>query len=235
LKVSECADVQKPKSKESVGCLVLERGELLKINNDKYQNSENDRDPERISSGEAFEAEVFGKPTRMMNNLFEELLSLGFEQAKRLQLSEFQWNPMVPSTKSGQILFQAVKKHLPNGLAKHLRFYVAVGTPLDLLGIDCFFTLPFHRSVTVDLKLTDPNHYRKKWWRIRKKILTDIVVSRDQLNNPLKLDIVAREIAMAFGSREPYFPTDNKQPVHMISSRHSRMRIREFRKLLGLD
>lgn len=59
------------------------------------------------------------------------------------------WDPRRPKTELACSLFRRITSRLPNG-KKELRLYIAVGTCLDLLGIDCFFEYR-GRIVTVDL------------------------------------------------------------------------------------
>ena len=59
------------------------------------------------------------------------------------------WNPRRPKTELAQSLFRRVVSSLPNG-KKELRLFLAIGTCLDLMGVDFFFEYR-GRIVTVDL------------------------------------------------------------------------------------
>jgi len=61
----------------------------------------------------------------------------------------FDWNPRRPKTELAKSLFRRVMTRLPNG-KRELRLFNAVGTTLDLLGVDYFFEYR-SRIVTVDL------------------------------------------------------------------------------------
>lgn len=92
----------------------------------------------------------------------------GLKRVKGCQ-RELNWNPKRPKTELAHCLFRRVSKNLKNGKNK-LRLYIAIGTRLDMMGIDLFFEYD-SRTVTIDLTV------RERKDRAR----ADIVITRDNM------------------------------------------------------
>jgi len=79
-------------------------------------------------------------------------LEEGIKVVKGCQCVFGNWNPRNPRTHLAQCLFRRIASRLKNG-ARDLRLFLAFGTRLDQMGIDCFFENQ-RQIVTVDLTVS---------------------------------------------------------------------------------
>jgi hypothetical protein len=104
------------------------------------------------NDGYGFEREFCGCAYIDVDNRFRRhripSLKEGIKKVKELQ-SFLDWNPRRPKTPLADCLFRRVAYRLKNG-ETNLRLFIAIGTCLDLMGVDCFFEYE-RRVVTIDL------------------------------------------------------------------------------------
>ena len=63
------------------------------------------------------------------------------------------WNPARPRTPLAQCLFRRVSARLGSRKASELRLFMAIGSSLDLMGVDCWFERD-HLIATIDLTVS---------------------------------------------------------------------------------
>lgn len=106
------------------------------------------------NDGYGFEREFCGCAVpdvdRRFRNQRVKSIREGIERVKKWQPA-LDWNPRKPKTLLAQCLFRRVASRLRRGEAE-LRLFIAIGTCLDHMGIDCFFEYE-RRVVTIDLTI----------------------------------------------------------------------------------
>jgi hypothetical protein len=112
----------------------------------------------RPQDGYGFEREAFGIASEDVDERLRSERVGSFTEAiqKVMRCQHFLgWNPRKPKTPLMQSLFRRVA----HGVRDHrdLRFYISVGTWLDVMGTDCFFE-HHGRVVTVDLTVRPFKH-----------------------------------------------------------------------------
>ena len=104
------------------------------------------------------------------------------------------WNPRRPRTDLAYGLYRRVASRLP-GAARDLRLYIAFGTMVDRMGVDCFFEHNT-RVVTIDITICTLDQP----WK-RKKSLgpnTDLVITLDDFVRDRHYqigDVIARRLS----------------------------------------
>lgn len=111
-------------------------------------------------TGGDFEREVLGVSFRDVPETLREKrirnFRAGVEFVRSIQPQLGGWNSRFPSTQLARSLFDEVSINLRRS-GRELRLYNAIGTRLDLMGVDCFFELK-GRIVTIDLTINPHKH-----------------------------------------------------------------------------
>lgn len=114
-------------------------------------------------TGPGFECLVCGCSSQNVDKRIRRTRATSFFHAIRLVKhlqGIYHWDPKCPRTRLGRSLFRHVGSNLPLS-HKRLRMYVSVGSDLDKMGVDLFFTYGDYGLVTVDLTV-DPHKTRSR-------------------------------------------------------------------------
>ena len=94
------------------------------------------------------------------------------KRVKKIQ-DELKWDPKRPKTRLAQCLFQCVASGLNRRREEDLCLFVAIGTRLDLAGVDGFFELG-DRIATFDLTVSQfKKHFRANFLIRRDQFVRD--------------------------------------------------------------
>ena len=94
------------------------------------------------------------------------------KRVKKLQ-NEFNWDPKRPKTRLAECLFRCVASGLSRRREEDLCLFVAIGTKLDLAGVDFFFEFG-DRIATFDLTVSQfKKHFRANFLIRRGQFVRD--------------------------------------------------------------
>lgn len=178
--------------------------------------------------GLLFERRVFGCDS--LAGIYDRKSALRY--VKRRQRSFYKWSPSRPHTDLGRRLYSAVQRALRKPDVKHLKLYVALGSPLDwFFGVDAFFSVG-DRVVTIDISIRE-----KRIGRIR----ADVLITRDNLHDEYalrrKAELIARKLDNPMAEVTPpdlmqlfITRTRAKRPY----PKNTRKAVQRLKKALGL-
>ena len=148
-----------------------------------------------VEEGYQFEEDFFGFRSKFdpEDPIFEGVKETTFHEnvAKALELQEtIPWDPRRPGTEMSWDLFRTVRHELPKEFRNELLICCALGTPLDLMGIDGFFLLDGNILGTVTFDLV-----RTRGLGQIKRLKANGLISPTDMRQREKLERISKKIA----------------------------------------